>query len=491
MRPPHFNAARVSAVGTTADGTLGLLDPALARRMCDSSPLGILLIDAKGICTDSNAACHHITGLTLSQTLGQHWVELLHEDDRAQAQAQWSLAGEDDPPIQTELRLRDSDAGVTWVSLSAAAVRGASNAWMLMIEDVSERKASETALRVAEQALFEEKERAQVTLRSIGDAVLVTDRALNVTYINPEAVRLTGWSSEEATGRSLSEVLRILDGDTLQAARNPARQAIDEDRTVELALGCLLMCRDGYTVPIEDSAAPIHNRDGSVGGAVIVFHDAAQSRTMVETNAHLARHDALTGLANAALLTERLSHAIALARRHRRRLALLYIDMDQFKEVNDAHGHLVGDQLLKSVGTRMQRCVRASDTVCRRGGDEFVVLLEDLECREDAVRAASKIHAALCEPHLIDGIAVASSASIGISVYPDDGEDATILLRRADREMYQSKAVKPARRRRAPAAAVASGSPIAAWVAMRAASSSAPVPRSTPAGSQDSDLQSG
>ncbi len=463
--------ARQSAPNAGTESALSLLDPAVARRMCDASPVGIVLADANGMCLYSNSACQRITGITLSQILGTPWVEFLHPDDRAQAKAQWAQAIGTEEPFQAEVRLGAPHSDVKWASLQAAAVRGAgaNTAWMLMLEDVTERKAAEEVLRAAEQSLFEEKERAGVTLSSISDAVVVTDLALNVTYINPEAARLTGWSCEEAIGRPLSEVFHILDGDTLKTARNPARRAIEEDQTVELALGCLLMSRDGYTIPIENSAAPVHDRDGSVGGAVIVFHDAAQSRTMVETNAHLARHDALTGLANTALLSERLSHAILVARRHRRRLALLYIDMDQFKDVNDTHGHLVGDQLLKSVGARMKHCVRASDTVCRRGGDEFVILLEDLESRQDAVRAAAKVHVALCEPHMIDGIAVACSASIGLSVFPDDGEEATTLLQRADRKMYQSKAVRPARRQRANPAEAMPGSPIAAWAATRGA----------------------
>jgi diguanylate cyclase (GGDEF)-like protein/PAS domain S-box-containing protein len=451
------------------------LDRASALRMCEAAPLGIFLADANGTCIYSNAACQHITGVNAGRAQGTLWHELVHPQDRERFSAQWFDAALQGRPFQSEVRLLRPDGRTLWVRLNAISVRisGADTAWMLMLEDVSERKSAETVLRAAEQALFAEKERAQVTLNSIGDAVLVTDLALNVTYLNREAVRLTGWSRESALGRPLSEVFRILDGDTLEPARSPAQQAIEQDRTVGLALGCLLVAKDGQTIPIEDSAAPIHNRDGIVDGAVIVFHDAAQSRATLERNAHLARHDALTGLANTALLTERLSQALALARRHRSRIALLYIDLDCFKGVNDVHGHLVGDALLKSVGARLKSCVRATDTVCRHGGDEFVILLEELDCRQDAALAAEKVFASLRAPYSIDGLTVTSSASIGISVYPDDGDDATMLLHRADRDMYLSKASKPLEQPRSAAATVRPPASMSGTVAMRPSSSAA------------------
>ncbi len=430
------------AAGKAHDQASDLLDLALARRLCDASPLGIFLADARGMCIYSNAACQQITGLTLSEALGRPWDELVHPDDRDETAMQWLAAVREERAFQAEVRIRRSDGSIRWARLNAATVRGGSkiSAYLLMMEDVTERKASERVLRDAEEALFEEKERAQVTLASIGDAVLVTDAAGDVTYLNPEAERLTGWSDEDAVGRPLTEVFRIVDGITLKTARNPAQQAIDEGRTVGLALGCLLVSRDGTTVPIEDSAAPIHNRAGGVTGAVIVFHDAAQSKAITERNAHLARHDSLTGLANTALLTERLSQGIALARRHRSRLALLFIDMDRFKGVNDVHGHLVGDELLKSVARRLKGCVRATDTVARRGGDEFVILLAEIDSRRHAAHVANKVLSALSETYVIEGVPVASSASVGISVYPEDGEDATTLLQYADSAMYESKA---------------------------------------------------
>lgn len=207
-----------------------------------------------------------------------------------------------------------------------------------------------------------------------------------------------------------------------------------------VAADCLLVRRDGSESAIEDSAAPIHNRDGQVAGAVIVFHDVTQSRAMTLKMSHLAQHDFLTGLPNRVLLTEMLSQAIGQANRHERRVALLYLDLDHFKHVNDSLGHAIGDQLLKSVAVRLGACVRGTDTVCRQGGDEFVILLAEIEHPQDAAHVAEKLRAALQRPQRIGGHELHVNVSIGISVYPDDGITADAVLQNADTAMYHAKA---------------------------------------------------
>ena len=311
-----------------------------------------------------------------------------------------------------------------------------------------ERKAAEDALRLSEarfraltqEALFEEQERAQVTLDSIGDAVLCTDLSANVTYLNRVAEAMTGWSREEALGRPLSEVLDIIDGTTRRVAVNPARRTMAQDRTVTLATDCVLIRRDGFEIAIEDSAAPIHNRHGRVAGAVIVFRDVSESRSIRSKMAHLAQHDSLTGLPNRALLRERLSQAVRLAQRHRKPIALLFLDLDDFKTVNDSLGHAIGDQLLESVAGRLATCVRATDTISRLGGDEFVILLAELEQPRDAVQVAEKLLAAFALPHFIAGHELNVTLSIGISIYPGDGSNIDTLMQNADTAMYSAKA---------------------------------------------------
>ena len=293
--------------------------------------------------------------------------------------------------------------------------------------------------KAVEEALFIEKERAQVTLNSIGDAVLSTDISGNVTYLNHAAESLTGWSQEEALRRPVAEVFRIIDGATRQPARNPMELAVQQNKTVGLTANCILIRRDGLECAIEDSAAPIHDRRGQVTGAVIVFHDVTAARAMSFRMSHLAQHDSLTDLPNRLLLNDRLTRAIASARRNGNRLAVLFVDLDRFKDINDSLGHAIGDKLLQSVAERLVARVRNSDTVSRPGGDEFVVLLSELEHPEDAAVCAKKMLTALTAPHRIAQHDVHVTVSIGVSTYPEDGQDAETLVKSADTAMYQAK----------------------------------------------------
>jgi diguanylate cyclase (GGDEF)-like protein len=215
--------------------------------------------------------------------------------------------------------------------------------------------------------------------------------------------------------------------------------AIRENRVVSLTPNCMLVRRDGSETPIEDSAAPIHDRRGAVSGAVIVFRDVTAARALSLKMSHLAQHDGLTDLPNRILLNDRLGQAIAMALRHRTKLAVLYIDIDRFKHVNDSAGHTAGDRLLQSVAKRLLDCVRSSDTVSRQGGDEFAILLCDVASAKDAARAAEKMLLALGRPHRVDELELHVSASIGIAVYPDDGTTGEALLKGADAAMYRAK----------------------------------------------------
>lgn len=411
------------------------LSEARFRAMSDASPLGIFVSDIHGECVYTNEAYHKISGLNLEQTLGTNWSMAIHPDDRQRVLVEWRAAALGEAKFQTEARFLQADGSIVWARLNAAAMLDGrhSRGHVQTVEDISERK-------MAEDALFEEKERAQVTLNSIGDAVLTTNLPGNVTYLNLVAEMMTGWSREEAIGQPLSEVFKIVNGTTREAAPNPAQLAIRENRTVGLAADSILLNRDGFESAIEDSAAPIHNRDGQVAGAVIVFHDVSESRAMALKMAHLAQHDFLTGLPNRALLTERLSRAIGQARRHSKQVGLMFIDLDYFKHINDSLGHAVGDQLLQLVAERLKVCVRDTDTVCRQGGDEFVILLAEIEQTRDAAPIAEKLLAAFAEPCLIAGHELHVSLSVGISIYPDDGADADAVMKNADTAMYHAKA---------------------------------------------------
>ena len=292
---------------------------------------------------------------------------------------------------------------------------------------------------VAQRELFNEKDRAQVTLNSIGDAVLSTDVSGNVTYLNVVAESMTGWTCAEAEGHALSEVFRIIDGATHRPVPNPLELAIRENRAVKLTPNCVLVRRDGHEFAIEDSAAPIHDRDGQTRGAVIVFHDVSAARAMVLEMSHLAEHDALTDLPNRLLLSDRLTQAISMARRNQKRVAVLFLDLDGFKQTNDSLGHTIGDKLLQSVAARLSTSVRKSDTVSRWGGDEYVILLSEVGQAADAAVSAAKIIADLKGLHNVGEHRLHITASIGISTYPECGEDAETLIKNADMAMYHAK----------------------------------------------------
>jgi diguanylate cyclase (GGDEF)-like protein/PAS domain S-box-containing protein len=293
--------------------------------------------------------------------------------------------------------------------------------------------------KIVEDALFAEKERAQVTLNSIGDAVASTDNSGNITFLNLVAEKMTGWTLQEAAGRPMAEVLRIMDATSHETTPNPMETAVARDETVHLPPNCVLIRRDGFETPIEDSVSPIHDRKGQASGAVIVFHDVSASKAMALQMTHSAHHDFLSGLPNRILLNDRVDQAIASASRHMKKLAVLFLDLDGFKHINDSLGHPTGDKLLQSIAKRLVECVRGSDTVSRQGGDEFVVLLLDIEEPEDAALLARKILQGVAGSHPIERHDLHVTASIGVSVYPDDGLDAETLIKNADTAMYQAK----------------------------------------------------
>jgi len=290
-----------------------------------------------------------------------------------------------------------------------------------------------------EDALYQEKERAVVTLNSIGDAVLCTDMSGGITYLNLVAETMTGWRRDEAIGRPLGEVFKIIDGTTRRTARDPLEMAVDENRTVGLTVNCILIRRDGFESGIEDSAAPIHDRAGRITGAVIVFHDVTEARAMASQMTYASQHDLVTNLPNRLLLMDRIVQSIVLARRQRKSIAVIFLDLDRFKYVNDSLGHAIGDKVLQCVSSRLVSGVRASDTVSRQGGDEFVILLSEIAYPEAAAVSARKILLLVNQPQSIGGHDLRVNASIGISVFPQDGEDAETLIRNADIAMYHAK----------------------------------------------------
>lgn len=301
-------------------------------------------------------------------------------------------------------------------------------------------KSNATEHKKTDDALRTGKEYAGITLDSIGDSVLCVDLAGKITYLNAVAEKMTGWSLEEARGRPHGEVFRVVDGTSHQPQPHDLLMlAIEHDKTFTLPNNSVMIRRDGGESAIEDSVAPIHERDDSIVGAVVVFRDTSAARAAERRLSYRAQHDFLTGLPNPVLLNDRIAQAISMARRYEKELAVLFIDLDHFKGINDSLGHAVGDQLLQSVAQRLKASVRGSDAVSRKGGDEFVVLLSEIAHAEHAARSAQKIIAAMAKAHEISGHELLVTASIGIGIYPTDGSDAESLLESADQAMYQAK----------------------------------------------------
>ena len=293
--------------------------------------------------------------------------------------------------------------------------------------------------KLIEATLYSEKEKAQATLNCIGDAVVSTDIPGNITFLNRVAQKMTGWTWEEALGQPMTTVFPIVDAVTREVIPDPMQRAIDRDQDEHIPANSLLLCRDGREIFIEDSVSPIHDPAGQVIGAVILLRDVSAARAMSKEMMHSAEHDFLTGLPNRLLLNDRVTQAISLAQRHNYQVAVLFLDLDGFKHINDSLGHAIGDKLLQSVATRLVDCVRSPDTVSRQGGDEFVVLIPELAHAEDAAIAARRMIQSVAQSHLADHHDLYITTSIGVSVYPDDGPDAETLIKNADMAMYQAK----------------------------------------------------
>lgn len=292
---------------------------------------------------------------------------------------------------------------------------------------------------ILDKAMYNEKIRAEIALNSISDAVICTDINGKIDYLNTAAEKITGWQKKDAYGLPSSDVYNIINGTSRIPLPNPVELVLQSNQPIGLAADTLLIKHDGTEVAIEDSSSPIHNWNDGLTGVVIVFHDVSATRAMSMKMAHLAQHDFLTNLPNRLLLNDRIAQAIETAKRHNTKLALLFLDLDNFKHINDSLGHPTGDKLLQLVTVSLNACVRGDDTVSRQGGDEFIILLSDIKNGEDAALTANKILEQLTLPHLIANNHLHITTSIGISIYPDDGFDAEMLIQNADTAMYHAK----------------------------------------------------
>jgi diguanylate cyclase (GGDEF)-like protein/PAS domain S-box-containing protein len=364
------------------------------------------------------------------------WRSLVHPDDlsRVQAAIRDHVAGKT-PIFESTHRMRHQNGEWRWV-VSRAQARVDKHGRLLRLVgvelDVTERK-------IYEEALFREKESAQITLQSIGDGVITTDASSTIDYINPVAEELTGWRLEDAMGRPVEEIFRAFHEETCEPLENPLTVSIRRIRPIKSVRPMLLIRRDGNELYVESTAAPIRDGAGHVAGGVLVFHDVSESRELNRRLSYHASHDLLTGLVNRREFEARLERALKSARAREASYALCYLDIDQFKIVNDTCGHSAGDALLGQVGALLKSKVRWRDTLSRLGGDEFGILLESCSL-DEAMRTAEALREAVRNFRFTwEDRVFRLGASIGVVPISADNEDVASILSAADSACQAAK----------------------------------------------------
>jgi diguanylate cyclase (GGDEF)-like protein/PAS domain S-box-containing protein len=365
------------------------------------------------------------------QTRVEFRIERVHPDDRERVAAGIRIAITSGKSFWCdEYRFLRGDGKAAYVLDRAYVMRGPGGEALRMIGammDITSRKHMEEALQLSQRAI-------EVSVNPI---IITSDPAsgAKIVYVNPAFERLTGYSAQEVNGRNCS----FLQGkDRSQPELEKVRLALREGRECNVLLrnyrkDQTLFWNDLHLTPVRDQ------HSGAVTHYVGVQHDVTQSRRYAEELEHQANHDALTGLANRNLLRDRLEQALVYSQRHGRLVMVAFVDLDDFKLINDSLGHSAGDRLLRIISERLQSCVRKGDTVSRLGGDEFVLILSDQGVEDSQHGMMERVITAVSEPCVIDGQELRVTCSIGISVYPHDARDAETLLRMADTAMYRAK----------------------------------------------------
>ena len=401
-------------------------------------------------------------------------LKQIYPDDRERVAKQLSHSRTTADPFCCEYRLRARNGVILWFRDEAAVVQDESGHPLVqqgILVDITRNKQMEEELREhrhrleelvikrthkltivneelrlyidelkrMEEALFKEKERAQTTLESIGDAVISTDAAGRIEYMNPVAERFTGWSRTEAQDQPLERIFHIVHEATREPVENLAMRCITEGRRTELTNHNTLLRRDGSQFAVAESASPIHDRQGKAVGAVIVFHDVSQQRKLAQQLSHQATHDALTGLINRHEFEQRLARVLAHAHEDHSEHVLCYLDLDRFKAVNDSCGHAVGDQMLRQISALLQEKMRHRDTLARLGGDEFGLLLEHCPLDQALVIAEELLQAVQNFKFQWEGGTYGVGVSIGVAVIRPESENLLALLSAADAACYLAK----------------------------------------------------
>ncbi|MEM6251508.1 MAG: EAL domain-containing protein [Cyanobacteria bacterium P01_D01_bin.156] len=404
-------------------------------RLVEAIPVGIFRTDKNGHCIYVNQCWCTIVGISASKAQGTEWLTAIHPNDRDRVYQGWYQAVQSNQPFQAEYRVQTPAGVVTWVFGQAAVEydsNGSSIGYAGTITDITSRKLLEIALET-------EKEIAQVTLDSIGDAVITTDSSGRVNYLNPVAEGMTGWTTQAAHGLPLTEVFNIVNETTREPATNPVACILANGTITGLGNHTILIRRDGTEFSIEDSAAPILNRQKRLIGVVMVFHDVTQSRSLAQQLSWQASHDSLTQLFNRRYFETTLENMVATAVQQQQHHVLCYLDLDQFKVVNDTSGHLAGDELLRQLARLLKRHIRVTDTIARLGGDEFGILLT--QCPLDqAVNIAENLRQAIADyPFIWQDQIFRVGVSIGLVAVDANSTDPAAVMSAADAACYAAK----------------------------------------------------
>ena len=272
------------------------------------------------------------------------------------------------------------------------------------------------------------------------DALITTDASGNIEYFSPAAAELTGWDSKEVVGVPLPTALNLIDKTSREAAQNQVERCLKDGLCdSDAADYAVLVRRDGREFAVRQAVAPVRDRAGHVTGAVLLLHSVVEGKQFEAQLEHVAYRDPLTGLPNRILVNDRLKLALAKARRGKRLVAVMLLDLDRFKSINDTLGHDRGDTLLKAVAGRMASCLRGSDSLGRLGGDEFLVVLPDLAKAEDALPIARKLLEAVADTYVPGRQEFFITCSIGVSIFPADGDNEQTLVEQADAAMFRAK----------------------------------------------------
>ena len=411
----------ITALDQTTQQTLAIL-----RDMRD----GILTFTRDGLVTSLNPGAERLLGLAAPAAVGQPLPLVLNRAGCTQAPDPQRLCRAGAP---IELRIVRPGAARSFYELTVSETQSEQGAhYTATLRDTSERKQVEAQLQ-------RERDIAQVTLASIGNGVITTDEAGIVQYMNPVAAALTGWAAADAVGRLATEIYQLVDEANKAPLPHPLREVLRRGQLQSRHEHAVLQRRDGSSVPVIDTAAPIRSRDGFLIGAVLVFHDVTDTLNLARELSHQAAHDALTGVPNRREFERRLAELLERSAQDGLTHALCYLDLDQFKVVNDTCGHVAGDELLRQVTQLIRRMLRAGDMLARLGGDEFGLILQ--ACPLDhAVRIAERIREAIADLRFAwQGKQFSIGVSIGLVLAPPKGQDLGALLAAADAACYAAK----------------------------------------------------